>query len=328
MENYFSINLKKLAQQQTQKSIALKTGVSQSSITNYINNTSEPSLNFLMQLKEHYGINIDDFLLKNLTFNNSSLLNTYNERFIGNYIIYYYDTSAYKGNSNVYTKNALNYGLVSICYDSSATDSNKLAAYGQFLLNRKTAEETLNTLNALSDKNAVKSYYNNLEDHYCGEINIQNNHLFISLANNNKQDACFMILNNPPSGKSYIGGIATVNSISRGREHMPCIQYSIISKYVLNITDGEVYNLLTLDTPEINIDLNIEQLIKLFKSLYINSNESNIMLNDYQKKRILEESVKDTLHELLETNVFKYAKISDMEDDKYYRIIKEQMLNA
>ena len=114
MENYFRINLKKLAQQQTQKSIALKTGVSQSSITNYINNTSEPSLNFLMQLKEHYGINIDDFLLKNLTFNNSSLLNTYNERFIGNYIIYYYDTSAYKGNSNVYTKNALNYGLVSI----------------------------------------------------------------------------------------------------------------------------------------------------------------------------------------------------------------------
>ncbi len=136
-----------------------------------------------------------------------------------------------------------------------------------------------------------------------------------------------MILNNPPSNKKYIGGMSTVNSISHGREHMPCIQYGIMSRYSLNITDGEIYNLLTLNTPEVSIDLDVEQLIKLFKTLYIESSDASINLTDYQKKKIVEESVKNTLEELLETNVFKFAKVSDMEDDRYYRIIKEEMFN-
>ncbi len=328
MENYFSSNLKKLAAKYSQKQIAEDTLMSPASITNYINQVSEPSMFFLTQLKKAYKITIDDFLFKELSFSgDSNLLSHDYSRFIGNYIVYYYDTSPYKGSSNVNTKNALNYGVISVFNSSDIALDNKLFAYGQFLLNRKEAEEVLKNLNKNMNERYIQKYYGTLADKYEGNVNVSSAHIFINLKNNDKQDECFMILNNPPSNKKYIGGIATVNSIARGREHMPCIQYSIISEYVLNITDGEIYNLLSLNVPEINIDLEVEQLIKLFKTLYLTSGETLINLNEYQKKRVLEESFRKSLEELIDNNMFRFAKISDMEDDKYYRLIKEEMLN-
>ncbi len=328
MQTYFSSNLKKLAQQYSQKQIAEDTLMSPASITNYINQTSEPSMYFLMQLKKVYNINIDDFLFKDLNPNSGKDVTERNhQRFGGNYLIYYYDSSPYKGSSNLYTKNAINYGIISITEDGKLLGQNNLAAYGQFLLNRKEAEETLALLNKFTTAKDIKAYYENLSDKYVGNISLTNSHIFLSLKNQEHEDEVFMILNSPPSGKTYIGGIATVNSISRGREHMPCIQYSILSRYVLKITDGELYNLLTLHVPDINIDLDVEQLIKLFKSLFLNNTDTTMNLTEYQKKRIVEESLKNTLAELMESNIFRFAKISEMEDDKYYRIIKEEMLN-
>lgn len=328
MENYFCSNLKKLSQKYSQKQIAEDTLMSPASITNYVNQTSEPSMFFLMQLKKVYNISIDDFLFKDLTFEDVKVDKPSNtDRFVGNYIVYYYETSPYKGSSNIFTKNALNYGVISMFKDGALGADNKLTTYAQFLLNRKDAEDLVNTLNESKNTKQIKRYYENLTDKYEGSIKVSNSHIFLSLKNNDKDDECFMILNNPPSHKTYIGGMATVNSIARGREHMPCVQYAIISQHILNITDGEIYNLLALNVPEINVDLEVEHFIKLFKSLYINANNTSLNLNEYQKKRIIEESFKNILEEIIDNNLFRFAKISDMEDDKYYRIIKEEMLN-
>ena len=65
--NYFSSNLRRLAEEYSQKKIAEDTKVSPASINNYINKDSEPSIYFLMALKKAYGINIDDFLFKPLS---------------------------------------------------------------------------------------------------------------------------------------------------------------------------------------------------------------------------------------------------------------------
>lgn len=327
MENYFCSNLKKLSQKYSQKQIAEDTLMSPASITNYVNQTSEPSMFFLMQLKKVYNVSIDDFLFKDLNFDDMKSDKPSNtDRFVGNYIVYYYETSPYKGSSNIFTKNALNYGVISM-FNDNVSSLNKLTAYAQFLLNRKEAEELVKTLNENKNTKQVKRYYENLTDKYEGTINLSSSHIFLSLKNAEKDDECFMILNNPPSHKTYIGGIATVNSIARGREHMPCVQYAIISQHILNITDGEIYSLLALNVPEMNVDLEVDHFIKLFKSLYINTSNTSLNLNEYQKKRIIEESFKKILEELIDNNLFRFAKISDMEDDKYYRIIKEEMLN-
>ena len=48
--------------------------------------------------------------------------------------------------------------------------------------------------------------------------------------NSNKDDEVYFIFNNPPSVEKYIGGLGTINSVSRGREHNPCVQFIILSK--------------------------------------------------------------------------------------------------
>src|SRR5690554_692377 len=105
MKNYFSENLKSLAKLYTQKDIAIKTKASPASITNYINGQTEPSLPFIMALKQSFDINIDDFLFKPIDFAMvDGFTNSKFNRFSGNYIFYYYDTSAYKGSANLYIK--------------------------------------------------------------------------------------------------------------------------------------------------------------------------------------------------------------------------------
>ena len=62
MNSMFQENLKKLTKQYTQKGIADRTGFSQSSINNYLSKVSEPSIQFLIALKDAFGISVDDFL--------------------------------------------------------------------------------------------------------------------------------------------------------------------------------------------------------------------------------------------------------------------------
>ena len=62
MNSMYQDNLKKLTKQYTQQYIADKTGFSQSSINNYLTKNSEPSIQFLIALKDAFGISVDDFL--------------------------------------------------------------------------------------------------------------------------------------------------------------------------------------------------------------------------------------------------------------------------
>ena len=86
----FQKNLKVLASKYTQKYIADKTGFSQSSINNYLTKSSEPSIQFLIALKNAFGICIDDFLFSDIDINNEISY----DKYIGNYIIYYYNNSS------------------------------------------------------------------------------------------------------------------------------------------------------------------------------------------------------------------------------------------
>ena len=66
----FQKNLKVLANKYTQKYIAEKTGFSQSSINNYLAKSCEPSIQFLIALKNEFGICIDDFLFSEIEAEN------------------------------------------------------------------------------------------------------------------------------------------------------------------------------------------------------------------------------------------------------------------
>ena len=87
----FQKNLKILSNKYTQKYIADCTGFSQSSINNYLTKNSEPSIQFLIALKNAFGICLDDFLFSDIDI----ITEVSYDRFIGNYIVYRSENDKY-----------------------------------------------------------------------------------------------------------------------------------------------------------------------------------------------------------------------------------------
>ena len=116
MENMFQKNLKKLAEEYSQKYIASKTGFSQSSINNYLTKSSEPSIQFLIALKNAFGISVDDFLFSAYQIEKQVSF----DKYIGNFIVYYYNNDSYKGEIHSNLKNTLNCGVISVLSQTKA----------------------------------------------------------------------------------------------------------------------------------------------------------------------------------------------------------------
>lgn len=314
MDNFFQDNLKELASRTSQNELAKKTGFSKASISGYISGKSEPSLKFLLALKENFNIDIDSFITQKLSENITKTSSVVEDKFVGNYIVYYYDSSIYKGKASNLSKNTLRYGVISVFKQNS--DIKVLASL------MKSKENTILLKERLEDARTVEEIVDiySGEDAYTGSIESTTTQVFIYIKNTNNNDQGLIILNNPPSNKTYIGGLGTVNSVSRGREHMPCVQFMIVSRYVLQIPDGEIYNLLALGMAEVNVKNETEQLYKLFQNLSENADS----LTEYQRLKIFEDSLSSTLLDLIDANMFRFAKVSGMEDDNYYRIIRDE----
>ena len=325
----FNKNLKFIMQKHglTQKELSEKTGISTGTINNYVTKSCEPSVNFLLSLKNMYGINLDDFFTKELS--KEIQIKPKNElnmekinRYLGSYIMYFYNSSEYKGKVSAYSKNTLKYGVISLVYEEKI---NKIKAIANFIKSRDMAEELKAKLDEKETALEKEQLHSSVDQLYYGNLEMSDLQLFIYLKSEELNDQSLIIFNNPPSNKKYIGGLGTANSISRGREHMPCIQYILLSRNILKIPDGEIYNLLALGISDVNVETETEQLIALFKNLYVNVDLKDD-LNEFQKKKIVENSLTATLSELIDANTFRFAKVSNMEDDDYYRIISGEEL--
>ena len=313
--NNFQKNLKILTDKYTQKYVADKTGVSQSSINNYLTKNSEPSIAFLVALKNAFGISVDDFLFSEITKEESDV--SY-ERFIGNYLVYYFNNNYYKGEVHTNANKVLSYGVISILKkDEIAKD---VDVYGTFFKERKDALTLLSECNASVDALAMHKKHDNI---YKGDIFTNDKSMFITLSNALNGDRAFFIFNNPPSLAKYIGGIGTVNSIARGREHNPCIEYAIMTKRLIDKPDGELYKYLELNDYRVNFDETIADFVALLKRLYVENNEISANLTETQKVSIIQNNLEYHFNEILHSNSFRFAKISNREDDTIYKLIKE-----
>ena len=313
----FQKNLKVLSNKYTQKYIADRTGFSQSSINNYLTKNSEPSIQFLIALKNAFGICLDDFLFSDIDISNEMSY----DKYIGNYMVYYYNNNSYKGEVHVNITNTLNYGIISIVKEKDL-DKN-VVVYGTFVKSKMEATKLLKDFNATAQSKDIISKYQAIGNLYKGSISTTDQSIFIDLNNNFNGDQTFIILNNPPTKNNYIGGVGTVNSIARGREHNPCVQFVIISKKLIDKPDGEIYNCLKFDDYNINFDYAIKDIVDLFKRLYLDKNEISSTLTENQKNAIIQNKLEYHFDEILDANVFRFAKVSNKEDDKIYKLIKE-----
>ena len=322
MENIFITNLKSFlkASKLTQSEFAKTLGVSNASVSNYLYGTSEPSLSFLQNFKTVYGINLDDFLTKAITQSNTISLEEKNlTRFIGNYLMYFYDSSLYIGRASNIKKNILKHAVLCV-----APSGNTLLSYACFFKEFDQAQALKNALDqqtSTGKKVEIMSKFSDMV--YSGSMETSQSQIFIYLKSFNDQS--LIILNNPPSNKKYIGGLGTANSVSRGREHMPSIQYILISATALNLPEGEIYNLLALKTADINVHNESEKLVELLKNLYLNTSENTLALEEFQKRKIFESSLESVIADVLESNIFRFAKVSAKDDDFYYNFIKDKI---
>lgn len=318
MKNMFQDNLKNLSQQYTQKYIAEKTGFSQSSINNYLRKNSEPSIQFLIALKDAFGICVDDFLFSEFKIEQKIS----KDKFIGNYMVYYYNNHSYKGEVHNSLKNVLNYGVISIYKDKEL--DNDVQVIATFSSDRWTVVKRLRELNLLRDSKLIVKKQEEYLNPYYGNISNNEQSIFINLSNNTNGDKVSIILNNPPSNNSiYLGGVGTINTVTRGREHNPCIQFMIISKKILNMPEGEIYKCLRLDDYKIDMDEACLDMIDLLKRIYLEKSDIVSQLTDEQKHAIIKNKLEYHFKNILDANMFRFAKISNKEDDSIYKLIKE-----
>ena len=311
----FQKNLKLLADKYTQKYIADCTGFSQSSINNYIAKSSEPSIQFLIALKNAFGICLDDFLFSDIDASDEVSY----DRFIGNYIVYYYNNNSYKGEVHANLSNTLNYGVLSIIKEKHKN----VVAYGSFMKDKAEAIKLLKLANSRASDEEIISVHKASNNFYKGDLKTTDQSIFLDLFNKSNGDQCYMIFNNPHSNTEYIGGVGTLNTVARGREHNPCVQFIIVSKKLFDKPDGEIYECLKFDDINVNLDYAVEDLIALFKRLFVEKNEIANNLTENQKIAILQNKLEYHFNEMLEANVFRFAKISNREDDMIYKLIKE-----
>lgn len=319
MNNNFQNNLKKLAGRFSQKYIAEKTGFSQSSINNYLTKNSEPSIQFLVALKDAFGICVDDFLFSDYVSESAVSYDQY----LGNYIVYYYNNDYYKGEVHRNLKNTLNYGVISIAKRSEATSD--VVVLGTFMKDRASATKMLKKCNVAKSSTAIEEIMMQGGNIYRGNITVNTQNIFLELGNDENLDQTYIVLNNPPSKANYIGGVGTVNSISRGREHNPCVQFIILSKKLLDVPDGEIYKCLQFDDYNANLEDATKDVINMFKRLYLDNNEISAELDENQKQAIIKNKLEYHFEQILEANSFRFAKISNREDDSIYKLIKESV---
>ena len=71
------------------------------------------------------------------------------------------------------------------------------------------------------------------------------------------------------------------------------------------------------------MDYAIKDIIDLFKRLYAENNELSLELTDNQKQAIVKNKLEYYFNDILEANSFRFAKVSNKEDDTIYKLIKE-----
>lgn len=333
----------------TPEKLAERVHVDSSEVIDYCEGKTMPSASFLLALKDKFEISIDDFIsrtdtpeeiyleiLKNhdsITAGSENYRALYESedpeeirRLCGSYFVYYLDTENYKGKDINPADVALNYGILTI--REAVTVTGKLDFDCIAFLGRKDRK----MVRELKEKFDSKPYARDLiaylmeEDYgkyiYYGRVSASKDHYYISMAHE-REDRLSIILHRPNTRKpEYIGGIGTVNSVSRGRQHMPTVQFMGLSRYSLNLSEEDIHHAMLLNYPNYHAGPESDEMIRTFKNLYMNDENTGFMFTDTQRELLIQSNLERIIKESLTRNLMRYAKVSEVDDDDWYHIIK------
>lgn len=308
-----------------------------------------PPITTLKQIRDRFNISIDDFTSKRLELYEhgsfSKIAPTEVRKYQwykGTYFCYYFDTSARKGRDNKPDYQSLCYGLLHIyevASPISGSDFKVIAVLG-LKSHEKALEiyEYLEHFHCPGDVNRLLNNYEKFEldsrrfphthfSRYFGDLEISDLQVLMNLKCSEK-DSAFLIFNRPfGHNLTYYGGIGTINSVSRGSDSCPCIQYIGLSKAPLTTSPEEISHNLLLKMPRIKAPEETEQLITLCKNLLegqhgTNEKDSFYKLTDAQVYLTMKAQLEAKLEKVIQHNLFRCARVSRQDDDDWYHFIK------
>ena len=328
-------NLKKLIERNdlTQRKLAEQVGVAAATMSDYCNGRRLPTVEFLVELKKRYDISIDEFLTRSIPAGDPSFgetddhaLITY-QKYCGIYFVYYFDTSKLKGRDSLIPRDSLLYGILYIYETRSLIGRpryNCAAILG--IRDRENAASVKSKLEKMSQPSQALEYIDREYETaaYYGDFEMSQEHAFISMCHANTDKALLIFHRVDNNKKNYTGGIGTINSISKGRERMPVIQFMGISRHALTLSAEEIHHRLLLNYPTFKAEGETEEMIRTFKTLYVSEGEPNHGFSEYQKAVVVQSTLERYIRRSLERNMFRYGKISEQDDDDWYHSIKDE----
>ena len=345
LKSIVTTNLKNLITKHnlTQKELAHKVGYCEAAVCRYFRGTQFPPIDFLFKLKKLYNISIDDFISRKIIepIQNTDPLEDEKRRlqeivelslyqkYCGTYIVYYLDTSNYKGRDFNTPTESLVYGVINIHEVKTNLNKSKFESIAFLgLNNRKEAENIKEHLDSLSSieetTDFVYTYKEKLSHNniYSGDFEFGEKHAYISLKHDNIDRALIVLYRVPTNKPSYIGGLGVINSGSKGREKMPTAQFIAFSRFPLSLSSEEIHHELLLTHPTFKANAEIKELVSMFKNTYLAPDSATSMLSDYQKELMLKVCIEDHIKKIIAQNMDRYAKASERDDSSWYHLLK------
>ena len=323
----------------TQKEMARKLGVAPASMTDYCKGRRLPNMEFFVALKEQFGISIDEFVTKDLTPSDNlvppktqvfdqQLLETY-KKYCCSQFLYYFDTSKTKGRDIQAPRDSVLYGILYIYENPDSTEVPEFKCAAILGIDDRDEVSRLKSkLDKMKDPGKILEYISsNYESAaYYGDFTLSQLYGFVSISHANTDKALLIfhrVDNNKPE---IIGGIGTINSVSKGREHVPVVQFIGMSKYPLSMSVEEIHYNLLLDYPSFEADQEmVDEMITNFKALYADPDGAICKgFSDYEKAIMVKSTLDKYVRTALTRNMFRYGKITGTtDDDQWYHAIKK-----
>lgn len=343
-------NLKNLIRQNgiSQRALANQVGYSEAAISKYFKGIQYPSIDFLFQLKKYYKISIDEFISRKILepipedesmrveqlAQQKTVEDYLYKKYCGNYIVYYFDTSNYKGRDTYTAPEAVVYGVLNIHEVQTNLGKSEYECVAFFGIHDREEATRLHAeleelaLHKDSYNSKLAEFVKNMKEKkgniYTGTFEFGAKHAYISLKYGNI-DRAFIVIYRVETNKSYFnGGLGVVNSGSKGREKMPTAQFIALSRFPISLSEEEIHHQLLLNYPTLQADNEIKGLVNMFKNTYLSEGNEVSVLSEYQKELMLKTYLEDTIKKIITQNMNRYAKASERDDSTWYKMLKRE----
>lgn len=284
------------------------------------------------------------------------------EKCLGTFDIAYLDPSKPVGENHEVTEDSISFGVMAVYSTKTAMgmsqfhvdaiipctseQRNSVATCVEDAETRKNTDTIRKNIEKIANSNGDFGGSSGLSHLYVGNIELTEQMMEIKLNQVNGRDVIHLMTHNrvkdSSEGKEYLGGLATMMSVSRGAEHMPCVQAVLLSRGTKKKSVNEVTqktetcpasrfeffsaeklaSMIYFAPPKVSLRNEVEAIVEWMGILYGNGESVAAALSDEDKKYCLEVFIEKKISEALKRNALSYYKIPLQMDSEVYQMLK------